>query len=90
MKTILNFEVITPTPLVFAFPAILSDFNLKDDSLYHSTGFKRLEVPFLRKLKNKQKTNWFMTEEEKLHALQVLDELLCYDGEEFDENDSQL
>ena len=29
-----------------------------------------------------------MKEEEKLHALQVLDELLCYDCEEFDENDS--
>ena len=55
MKTILNFEVITPTHLVFAFPAHRIDFNLKDDSLYHSTGFKRLEVHFLQKLKIKQK-----------------------------------
>ena len=31
-----------------------------------------------------------MTEEEKLHALQVLDELLSEDGDEFDEKDSQL
>ena len=38
-----------------AFPAHRIDFNLKDDSLYHSTGFKLLEVPFLQKLKIKQK-----------------------------------
>ena len=31
-----------------------------------------------------------MNKEEKLHALQVLDELLCYYDDEFDENDSQL
>ena len=31
-----------------------------------------------------------MNKEEKLHALQVLDELLSEDGDEFDENDSQL
>ena len=30
-----------------------------------------------------------MTEEEKLKALEVLDELLC-ENDEFDENDSQL
>lgn len=31
-----------------------------------------------------------MTEEEKLLALQVLDELLCGEDEENDENESQL
>ena len=31
-----------------------------------------------------------MNKEEKLHALQVLDELLSEDDNEFDENDSQL
>ena len=31
-----------------------------------------------------------MTEEEKLQALQVIDNFLCDDGDEFDENDSQL
>ena len=31
-----------------------------------------------------------MNEKEKLHALQVLDNFLCEDGEESDENDSQL
>lgn len=31
-----------------------------------------------------------MNKEEKLKALQVLDELLCEDDEEFDENNSQL
>ena len=31
-----------------------------------------------------------MTEKEKLQALQVLDELLSEEDEEFDENDSQL
>ena len=31
-----------------------------------------------------------MTKEEKLHALQVLDNFLCEDDENFDENDSQL
>ena len=31
-----------------------------------------------------------MTEKEKLHALQVIDELLCEDDKEFDKNDSQL
>ena len=31
-----------------------------------------------------------MTEEEKLQALQVLDELLCEDDENFDKNNSQL
>lgn len=31
-----------------------------------------------------------MTKEEKLHAFQVLDELLCEEDEEFDEKDSQL
>ena len=47
-------------------------------------------MPFLQKLKIKQKTNWFMTEKEKLKALEVLDELLSEEDEEFDENDSQL
>ena len=47
-------------------------------------------MPFLQKLKNKQKTNWFMTEKEMLQALEVLDELLSEDGDEFDENDSQV
>lgn len=45
---------------------------------------------FLKKFKNKQKTNWFMTKEEKLHALQVLDNFLCEDDEESNEKDSQL
>ena len=31
-----------------------------------------------------------MTEKEKLKALEVLDELLCEEDENFDENDSQL
>ena len=31
-----------------------------------------------------------MTEKEKLHVLQVIDELLSEEDEEFDENDSQL
>ena len=31
-----------------------------------------------------------MTEEEKLHVLQVLDNFLCEEDKEFDENDSQL
>lgn len=31
-----------------------------------------------------------MTEKERLHALQVLDELLSEDDEEFDENVSQV
>ena len=31
-----------------------------------------------------------MTEKEKLHVLQVLDELLSEDDEEFDKKDSQL
>ena len=31
-----------------------------------------------------------MTEKEKLKALEVLDELLCEEDEEDDENDSQL
>ena len=31
-----------------------------------------------------------MTEKEKLQALQVIDNFLCEDGENFDENDSQL
>ena len=31
-----------------------------------------------------------MNKEEKLKALEVLDELLCEDDEEFDENNSQL
>ena len=31
-----------------------------------------------------------MTEKEKLHALQVLDDFLCDDGDEFYENDSKL
>ena len=31
-----------------------------------------------------------MTEKEKLKALEVLDELLSEDGDEFDENESQL
>ena len=31
-----------------------------------------------------------MTEKEKLHALQVIDNFLCEDDENFDENDSQL
>ena len=47
-------------------------------------------MPFLQKLKIKQKTNWFMTEKEKLQALQVIDNFLCDDGDEFDEKDSQL
>ena len=73
-----------------AFTELLSDFNLQGGQLYHSSNFKRLEVPFLKKLKNKQKTNWFMTEKEKLKALEVLDELLSEDDENFNENDSQL
>ena len=31
-----------------------------------------------------------MTEEEKLHVLQAIDDFLCENDEEFDENDSQL
>lgn len=31
-----------------------------------------------------------MTKEEKIHALQVLDNFLCEDDENFDKNDSQL
>ena len=31
-----------------------------------------------------------MNEKERLQALQVLDELLCEEDDEFDENDSQL
>ena len=31
-----------------------------------------------------------MTEKERLQALKVLDELLCEEDENFDENDSQL
>ena len=31
-----------------------------------------------------------MTEKEKLHALQVLDNFLCEDDKEFDEKDSQV
>ena len=31
-----------------------------------------------------------MTEEEKLKALEVIDNFLCDDGDEFDENDSQV
>ena len=31
-----------------------------------------------------------MTEKERLLALQVLDELLCEEDENFDENDSQV
>ena len=31
-----------------------------------------------------------MTEKEKLKALQVLDNFLCEDDENFDENDSQV
>lgn len=31
-----------------------------------------------------------MTEEEKLHALQVLDNFLCEDDKNFDENDYQV
>ena len=41
-------------------------------------------------MKNKQKTNWFMNENEKLQSLQVLDNFLCEDGEEFYEKESQL
>ena len=47
---ILNFEVITQTPLVFAFPDVLSDFNLQDDSLYVQACFKRFKGYFLKKL----------------------------------------
>lgn len=38
-----------------AFPELVIDFNLKDDSLYVQSYFKLLEVPFLQKLKNEQK-----------------------------------
>ena len=31
-----------------------------------------------------------MNKKEKLHVLQVLDNFLCEDDEEFDENDSKL
>ena len=31
-----------------------------------------------------------MTEEEKLKALQVLDDFLCEEDEDFDKNDSQV
>lgn len=31
-----------------------------------------------------------MTEKEKLHVLQVLDNFLCEEDDEFDKNDSQL
>ena len=40
-----------------AFPELLSDSNIFGGQLYHSSNFKRLEVPFLKKLKIKQKTN---------------------------------
>lgn len=82
--------MITQTPLVFIFTAHRSDYNLFDDSLYVSSGFKCLEVTFLQKLKNKQKMNWIMNENEKLHALQVLDGFMSGDDEECDEKDSQL
>ena len=52
---ILNFEVITPTPLVFAFPAHRNDYKLQDDSLYVRSNFKRFKGYFLKKFKNKQK-----------------------------------
>ena len=48
-------RVIIQTPLVLAFTSSLSAFNIFDDSLYVSTSFKLLEVPFLQKFKNKQK-----------------------------------
>ena len=47
-------------------------------------------MPFLKKLKIKQKINWFMNKEERLIALEVLDELLSEEDENFDENDSKL
>ena len=81
MKMNLNFEVITPTPLVFAFPAHRNDYNLQDGQLYHSSNFKRLEMPFLQKLKINKKLIEFMNKEEKLKALEVLDELLSDDGD---------
>ena len=73
-----------------AFPALLSVSNLFGGQLYHSINFKRLEVPFLKKLKINKKLIEFMNKEEKLKALEVLDELLSEDDNEFDEKDSQL
>lgn len=48
---ILNFEVITPTPLDFTFPDFLSGFLIQDGQSYSSTGFKRFKCYFLKKLK---------------------------------------
>ena len=73
-----------------AFPALLIDSNLFGGQLYHSSNFKRLEVPFLQKFKINKKLIEFMNKEEKLKALEVLDELLSEEDENFDENDSQL
>ena len=53
---ILNFEVITPTPLVFASPDVLSDFNLQGGQLYRQSDFKRFKGYFLKKLKFGAKT----------------------------------
>lgn len=48
---IIKFESNTPTPLVLAFTALLSDFNLLDDTLYVPSSFKRFKGYFLKKLK---------------------------------------
>ena len=52
IKTILNFEVITQTPLVFAFPDVLSDFNPFGNISVHQTKNNRLESVFLKTQKN--------------------------------------
>ena len=90
MKNILNFEVITPIHLDLSFPAHRIDFNLFDGQSYILSDFKRFLTHFLKKFKNKQKNNLFMKEKEKLHVLQVLDNFLCEEDKESNENDSQL
>ena len=55
IKMILNYEVITPTPLDFTFPAHRIVSNLKGGQSYVSSNFKRFLTLFLQKLKNKQK-----------------------------------
>ena len=51
MKMILNFESNTQTPLVFTFLGVLRAFNIKDDTLYISSSFKRFLSLYLRNWK---------------------------------------
>ena len=90
MKMFINFQLTIHKPLDFAFPVLVIAFNNKCGHLYVSSSFKRFLTHFLKKLKINKKLIEFMNKEEKLKALEVLDELLCEDDEEFDENNSQL